>query len=179
MIQVFPDEFAQHSDLDEELEAGLEDHIYGEQGLDEEILNSPFVIDINLLPQDMLSLRRLVHKMMSVFTIWEQKQQILSDLMLAKVNTGDGNAVIEELLRQSPIRAKNNASLREVATVDFREALLTVPDVTGENLEYWLPEYRERWKEVGEENSSGEDGSPEGQTVQPTGDGVSEDPDKA
>jgi hypothetical protein len=115
---------------------------------DLEMASEPINVDVDLLPDDARALRQKVHQMLFAFITWERKAEILSDLVMVELATGDGDRVMKELVRQGPIRAKNNRALREAATMDFRLMLLTSPGMAGAALEHWLPEYKGRWREV-------------------------------
>jgi hypothetical protein len=115
---------------------------------DLEMAVEPITTDVDLTPEDARALRQKINQMLFAFITWERKATILSDLVMIEVGKGNGDRVIQEILRQSPIRAENNRALREAATMDFRLMLLTSPGMAGKDLEHWLPEYAGRWREV-------------------------------
>jgi hypothetical protein len=140
-----------------------------EERLEEEMKNAPLTTHVDLLPKDADALRMKVHQMLTAFMAWERKSLLLSDLVMRAVASGDKDRVIEEILAQSPIRVANNRTLWEAVVTDFRLALLTSPDMKGKDLEYWLPEYKGRWKALdnvgvgqGKPENGGDPGSNEG-----------------
>jgi len=119
-----------------------------EEALDQEMRNAPLFTHVDLLPQDSDALRLKIHLMLTEFMAWERKALTLSDLVMATVATGDGDKVIKEILSQAKVRSENNQRLRAACLMDFRLMLLTSPEMEGESLQHWLPEYEGRWEKL-------------------------------
>lgn len=127
----------------------LVETLHDEEELEREMAALTLQTEIDLLPQDSNALRMKIHEMLQAFLAWERKATLLSDLVMAAVGTGDGDRVIQEIMRQSPIRAENNRKLRAACTMDFRLLLLTSPDLELKSLLHWYPEYEGRARAVG------------------------------
>jgi hypothetical protein len=105
-------------------------------------------IKIDLLPEDSQAIRLYAGRLfLSVLSFHEEVVRYTQALSAA-VATGNPKLVLFLLLNQQEGRQENMDRLMASVAIDWRVAMLTSGELSGEHLEMWFPEYIGRWEET-------------------------------